>query len=90
MLSLKGKLKDLEVNLEPKDDSAAQKKKIPKVVILHDSFILSLKPFLEHHFDQMVLQHWGERGFDYRLIEQEKPSVVIFQIAERRLDALLK
>ncbi len=90
MLSLKGKLKDQDVNLELKDDSSAQKKKIPKAVILHDSFIFSINPFLEHHFDQMVLQHWGEHGFDYHLIEQEKPSVVIFQIVERRLDALLK
>ena len=90
MLSLKGRLKDQVVDLKLKDDSWIPKKKIPKAVILHDSFIFSIKPFLAYHFDQIILQHWGEKGFDYRLIEQEKPSVVIFQIAERRLDALLK
>jgi alginate O-acetyltransferase complex protein AlgJ len=90
MLSLNGRLKDQVVDLKLKDDSWIPKKKMPKAVIFHDSFIFSIKPFLAYHFDQIILQHWGERGFDYRLIEQEKPSVIIFQLAERRLDALLK
>jgi hypothetical protein len=90
MLSLKGWLKDQEISLELKNDSLTPKKKIPKAVILHDSFVFPIKPFLAYHFDQMVLQYWGEKGFDYRLIEQEKPNVVIFEIVERYSDALLK
>jgi hypothetical protein len=90
MLSLKGRLQDLEVNLKLKGDSPSPGKKIPKMVILHDSFIFAIKPFLEYHFKQVVLQPWGERGFDYSLIEKEKPQVVLFEITERRLDALMK
>ena len=90
MLSLSGSLKDQEVNLELKGDSPSAIKKIPKIVILHDSFIFSLKPFLEYDFAQIVLQHWGKRGFDYFLIEKEKPQVVLLEITEGRLDALLK
>jgi alginate O-acetyltransferase complex protein AlgJ len=90
MLSLQGDLKDQEVRLEMKGDSTSPPKKISKVVIFHDSFIFSMKPFLGYHFDQMVLTPWGEKGFDYLLIEKEKPQVVLFEITERRLDALLK
>jgi alginate O-acetyltransferase complex protein AlgJ len=90
MLSLNGSLEDQEVRLELKSDSPPPPQKISKAVIFHDSFISSIKPFLEYHFDQMILQPWGEKGFDYLLIEKEKPQVVLFEITERRLDVLLK
>lgn len=61
MLSLNGSLKDQEVRLELKDDSVLPIRKISKAVILHDSFIFPIKPFLGYHFDQMVLQPWGKR-----------------------------
>jgi hypothetical protein len=90
MLSLKGHLQDQEVSLELESDSALPPQKIFKAVILHDSFIFSIKPFLRYHFDQMVLQPWGKKGFDYLLIEKEKPQVVLFEVTERFLDVLLK
>jgi alginate O-acetyltransferase complex protein AlgJ len=90
MLSLVGRLEDQGVYLTLKDHPSFRPKKIPKVVLFHDSFAWSLNPFLKHHFDQIVLQHWGKKGFDYGLIEKEKPQVVLFEIAERHLDILLK
>jgi hypothetical protein len=90
MLSLKGRFRDSTVNLILNHKRPLQERKIPKAVILHDSFIWDLKPFLDYHFEKMVMEHWGAHGFDYSLIEKEKPQVVLFEIVERRLDALLK
>jgi alginate O-acetyltransferase complex protein AlgJ len=90
MLSLVGRLDDRGVYLKLTDNPSFRTEKIPKAVLFHDSFVWSLNPFLEHHFEQIVLQHWGKKGFDYGLIEKEKPQVVLFEIAERHLDILLK
>ncbi|MEW6187876.1 MAG: hypothetical protein AB1585_19280 [Thermodesulfobacteriota bacterium] len=90
MLSLNGKLEDEEVKMKWKGDRSPQKPKIPKAVIFHDSFIDAIRSYLEPHFDQVIFQPWGSGGFEYALIEKEKPEVVIFEITERRLDALVK
>ncbi|MBI5604522.1 MAG: hypothetical protein HY879_14340 [Deltaproteobacteria bacterium] len=90
MLSLAGLLEDREVHLELKGEPSCRPGKISKAVLFHDSFAEALLPFLEHHFEQIVRQHWGKKGFDYLLIEREKPQVVLYEIAERHLDALIK
>lgn len=90
MLSLAGMLEDREVHLELKSEPSRRPRKIPKAVLFHDSFAEALLPFLEHHFEQIVRQHWGIKGFDYLLIEKEKPQVVLYEISERLLDILIK
>jgi hypothetical protein len=90
MLSLNGKLEDEEVKMKWKGNRFPQKPKIPKAVVFHDSFVEAIRSFLEPHFDQVIFQPWGSEGFDYALIEKEKPEVVIFEVTERRLDALVK
>lgn len=52
-----------------------------KAILFHDSFALALQPFLAQHFNR-VIYVW-QHDWDVRLIEQEKPDVVIDEVAER-------
>jgi alginate O-acetyltransferase complex protein AlgJ len=59
---------------------------LPRAVMFHDSFGLSLQPFLAESFSRIVFSsgptNW--RGnFDAALVERERPAVVIQEIAER-------
>lgn len=62
---------------------------LPRAVIIHDSFGGTLSPFLSPHFKRVVyLLRAGIRFstyFDIEEIKQEKPDIVIEEIAERKL-----
>ncbi len=52
-----------------------------KVVLFHDSFAVALQPFLAQNFNRVVYvwqHHW-----DVPFLEQQKPDVVIDEVAER-------
>jgi alginate O-acetyltransferase complex protein AlgJ len=57
-----------------------------RVVMFHDSFGLSLQPFLSESFSRIVFSSgptdW-RLNFDPALVERERPAVVIQEIAER-------
>lgn len=57
-----------------------------RVVMFHDSFGLSLQPFLSESFSRIVFSSgptdWRV-NFDPALVERERPTVVIQEIAER-------
>jgi alginate O-acetyltransferase complex protein AlgJ len=59
---------------------------LPRAVMFHDSFGLSLQPFLAESFSRIVFSSgptdW-RRNFDAALVEREHPAVVIQEIAER-------
>jgi alginate O-acetyltransferase complex protein AlgJ len=59
---------------------------LPRVIMFHDSFGVSLQPFLEESFSRIVFSSgptdW-RRNFDAALVERERPAVVIQEIAER-------
>lgn len=59
---------------------------LPRAVMFHDSFGLSLQPFLGESFSRIVFSSgptdW-RRNFDAALVERERPAVVIQEIAER-------
>src|SRR6266508_3739168 len=63
---------------------------LPRAVMFHDSFGVSLRPFLSEHFARIVYcsgsGDW-RRNFDVGLVERERPQVVIQEIAERLLVA---
>ena len=63
---------------------------LPRAVMFHDSFGVSLEPFLSEHFARIVYSSvsgdW-RRNFDPQLVERERPQVVIQEIAERLLVA---
>ena len=56
---------------------------LPKAVILHDSFMSALSPFLNEHFRRARYRSTTE--FPCELIEREKPAIVIEEIVERGL-----
>jgi hypothetical protein len=56
---------------------------LPRAVIFHDSFAVSLMPYLAEHFSYAVYQ-WRSR-FDGDLILRVQPDVVIEERVERRL-----
>src|SRR6266849_1698829 len=59
---------------------------LPRAVMFHDSFGLSLQPFLAESFSRIVFSsgptNW-RRNFDAALVERERPAVVIQEMAER-------
>lgn len=59
---------------------------LPRAVMFHDSFGLSLQPFLGESFSRIVFSsgptNWRS-NFDAALVERERPAVVIQEIAER-------
>jgi len=56
---------------------------LPRAVIIHDSFSVTLAPLLAEHFSYAVFQWRAE--FDGELIQRVRPDVVIEQRVERRL-----
>jgi alginate O-acetyltransferase complex protein AlgJ len=56
---------------------------LPRAVILRDSFVSRLVPFLSEHFSRAVFV-W-QNDFDANLVEQEHPDVVIQEIVGRHL-----
>jgi alginate O-acetyltransferase complex protein AlgJ len=87
-LAMYGVLPEVRVNLTPRNTFSASKK-IPKVLVFHDSFIQALSPYMQHDFETVVLHQHREMTVNLKLIESEKPDVVIFQVAERFQHALL-
>ncbi len=54
-------------------------------VVFHDSFMFRMAPLLSQHFRRVTYV----RGlFDMRIVERERPDVVIHEAAERHLDRL--
>jgi len=55
-----------------------------KIVVIKDSFWVALGPFLALHFPDLLTQHWElNRDQSLSLIEREKPTLVVYEIAER-------
>lgn len=72
-----------DVTVTETDDPA-----LPRAVMFHDSFGVSLIPFLSERFARII--YWSgsgdwRRNFDPALVERERPDVVIQEIAERLL-----
>jgi hypothetical protein len=57
----------------------------PKVVWFHDSFSVLLLSYLHETFREAIATAHGEMRFNKRLIEAEKPDLVVYQFVERSL-----
>jgi hypothetical protein len=86
MLALQDWMTDLEVTLKL-HAVAPPRKKLGKLLVVGDSFRYAMIPFLEHHFEQVVLR---DGRFDARVVEEHKPDVVIVEMVERYLPRLFK
>lgn len=60
---------------------------LPRAVIFRDSFFNGLQPFTSEHFSRVI--YVSDLKVDLSLIHEEKPDVVILEVAERYLDHLL-
>jgi hypothetical protein len=60
---------------------------LPKTVIFRDSFFNGLQPFTSEHFSRCV--YVSDWMVDRGLIAEEKPDIVILEVAERYLDRLV-
>lgn len=63
--------------------------RIPAAVMVRDSFAHQLQPFLSEHFRRIVYIWDWELHFFPGVIERERPSLVIDQMAERSLLSIL-
>jgi alginate O-acetyltransferase complex protein AlgJ len=62
---------------------------VGKVLVVHDSFWESLRPFLALHFPNMACYHFNEvRGRLQSIVEREKPALVLQVAVERYADAV--
>ena len=61
--------------------------KLPKLLMLRDSFGNALIPSLSERFSRSVFL-WTH-SIDRAVVEQEKPDIIILEIVERNLDHLL-
>jgi alginate O-acetyltransferase complex protein AlgJ len=88
LVAMSGILSELRATVYPKIKSMPSKK-IRKALIFQDSFFAEVHPYLMHDFEKVVLIHhdWGYLKHD--TIQREKPDVVIFEVIERNMDALL-
>ena len=56
---------------------------LPRAVILRDSFVSRLVPFLSEHFSRAV--YLWQNDFDATIVTRERPDVVIQEIVGRHL-----
>lgn len=61
--------------------------KLPRLVMSRDSFTIALAPYLAEHFSKSVFI-WNFK-FNNEIIEKEHPGIVISEMCERYLDAML-
>jgi len=59
---------------------------LPSALVFCDSFSDALKPYLSEHFSRVVYSR--SFSLDLGLVDQEKPDVVVFEIAQRYLTVL--
>ena len=60
----------------------------PNIVVLHDSFMRALTGFLNEHFQRVCYDRRSDDGrgtFPAELIERERPTLVIEEMVQRRL-----
>jgi hypothetical protein len=60
---------------------------LPRCVLFHDSFALTLVPMLAEHFQRLATV-WDD-GFHPDIVLRERPDIVIQQLVERKLGSVI-
>ena len=91
MLAINGYVEDENIKLESRDPQLLPKRRVPCAIIYHDSFAVALAPHFVQSFERVVVRpHKRRLGcIDPKLIEEERPDVVILELVERYMDLLL-
>jgi hypothetical protein len=63
--------------------------RLPKAVVMHDSFMTALYPFLAENFQETTF-HWIYGDINPKPIVEHKPDIVIQEIVERAMPQLNK
>ncbi|NOU66237.1 hypothetical protein GC096_19540 [Paenibacillus sp. LMG 31461] len=85
--------KDIKVktNLYPNPESLVTKQtndlSLPNLLMFRDSFSTSLIPLLSEHFNKSI--YIWDHKLDAKIIEMDKPNIVIEEIVERLIPSLL-
>ncbi|MFZ4520881.1 MAG: alginate O-acetyltransferase AlgX-related protein [Bacteroidales bacterium] len=58
-----------------------------KALVFHDSFFEFISKFMKENFKESVFLY---SSFNYRLIDDEKPDIIIYELAGREVDVLLQ
>jgi hypothetical protein len=103
LIYLGGVLRDFEIDLKPKFEEKMvytnEKCKLPakvfvnkdttlpKLLMFHDSYALSLRPFMAESFSRSAFV-WNSPS--YPEIEKEKPDILVIEFVERFSEMLLK
>jgi len=82
--SRQAKWSDLSKGHRPDVAAVVQGSTAPRLLMYRDSFAGHLIPFLSEHFSRSYYR-WNEHGFDARLVQRERPDLVILQMSNRRL-----
>lgn len=61
---------------------------LPSAVVFRDSFMDAVIPFLSEHFSKVTYQR--SFAIDFQIIEEERPDIVIYEVAQRYLYMLLE
>jgi hypothetical protein len=69
--------------LLPRANANSDKKQIVKAVIFADSFYYNMEPYFKTSIREITPN--GIRDFDYNVINNVKPDVVIYELIERRV-----
>ncbi len=72
-------------NFEIQGQTPDSGKLVEKAIVYRDSFFARLAPFVSLHFKEIKMYSTQFYKFDKKLIEQERPSIVIEEIVERSL-----
>jgi hypothetical protein len=91
MLAMNGHLEDENIKLEVRDPQLLPKRRVPCAIIYHDSFAVALMPYFVQSFERVVVRPHNRSlaSIDPELIEEEKPDVVILELAERYMGLLI-
>ena len=69
--------------------SACEGAELGRVVVLRDSFFEGLRASFAEHFTKAVYL-WIDVGFPAKVIEQERPSLVVLEMVERQVSHIQK
>lgn len=65
-----------------------ENKELPTAVMFRDSFATNLVPFMSRSFKEIRYNWMFRNRFDMKIIEEEKPNLVIIEAVERYIDQL--
>jgi len=87
MVGLEDFYDDVEVNFTVKNKVSP---KLGKILFIHDSYYYIMADFFNESFEEVKEEQFFANIFNYKLIEEFKPDIVIYEVVERYQGMFLK